>query len=109
MRVNGFNLRAVAISGALGVLVLTGAMCQKSQSEKTQTPQPAVTEMKTSVNDSAASASMAVPVDTSLNKTGAATEYYTCTMHPQVHQAKPGKCPICGMDLVLHAADATTR
>ena len=27
-------------------------------------------------------------------------EYYTCSMHPQIHQDKPGKCPICGMDLI---------
>ena len=26
--------------------------------------------------------------------------YYTCTMHPSVHSPVPGKCPICGMDLV---------
>lgn len=26
--------------------------------------------------------------------------YYTCTMHPQVHEDKPGNCPICGMPLV---------
>lgn len=26
--------------------------------------------------------------------------YYTCTMHPEVHQDKPGNCPICGMELV---------
>jgi Cu2+-exporting ATPase len=25
---------------------------------------------------------------------------YTCPMHPQVVQDEPGKCPICGMDLV---------
>jgi len=25
---------------------------------------------------------------------------YTCSMHPQVIQDKPGTCPICGMDLV---------
>jgi Cu(I)/Ag(I) efflux system membrane fusion protein len=25
---------------------------------------------------------------------------YTCSMHPSVHQDKPGKCPICGMELV---------
>jgi len=27
-------------------------------------------------------------------------EYWTCTMHPQVQQPEPGKCPICGMQLV---------
>jgi RND family efflux transporter MFP subunit len=27
-------------------------------------------------------------------------DYYTCTMHPSVHSKTPGKCPICGMDLV---------
>lgn len=26
--------------------------------------------------------------------------YYTCSMHPQVMQEKPGKCPICGMQLI---------
>lgn len=25
---------------------------------------------------------------------------YTCPMHPEVHQEKPGTCPICGMTLV---------
>ena len=27
-------------------------------------------------------------------------DYWTCTMHPSVHSRLPGKCPICGMDLV---------
>jgi Cu(I)/Ag(I) efflux system membrane fusion protein len=26
--------------------------------------------------------------------------YYTCSMHPQVHEDKPGDCPICGMKLI---------
>ncbi len=29
---------------------------------------------------------------------------WTCSMHPQVRQAEPGQCPICGMDLVPVAA-----
>lgn len=33
-------------------------------------------------------------------------EVWTCPMHPQVRQSKEGRCPICGMDLVVLAADA---
>lgn len=29
--------------------------------------------------------------------------YYTCPMHPQIIRDAPGKCPICGMDLVKKA------
>ena len=25
--------------------------------------------------------------------------YYTCSMHPQIKEDKPGKCPICHMNL----------
>jgi len=25
---------------------------------------------------------------------------YTCPMHPEVRESKPGRCPKCGMDLV---------
>src|SRR5215216_4027390 len=26
--------------------------------------------------------------------------FYTCSMHPQIMANKPGKCPICHMDLI---------
>ena len=26
--------------------------------------------------------------------------YYTCSMHPQINEQKPGKCPICSMNLI---------
>jgi Cu(I)/Ag(I) efflux system membrane fusion protein len=28
------------------------------------------------------------------------SQWWTCAMHPQIHQPKPGKCPICFMDLI---------
>jgi hypothetical protein len=31
--------------------------------------------------------------------------YWTCPMHPEIHQATAGKCPICGMDLVYKKTD----
>jgi len=37
---------------------------------------------------------------------------WTCSMHPQIRQPKPGKCPICFMDLVpvtVEAADVGER
>lgn len=27
-------------------------------------------------------------------------QVWTCSMHPQIRQPNPGKCPICGMDLI---------
>jgi Cu(I)/Ag(I) efflux system membrane fusion protein len=35
-----------------------------------------------------------------IDHTGETEIKYTCPMHPQVVQDHPGKCPICGMDLV---------
>ncbi|MCO5170672.1 MAG: efflux RND transporter periplasmic adaptor subunit [Planctomycetes bacterium] len=29
-----------------------------------------------------------------------ATTVWTCSMHPQIRMERPGRCPICGMDLV---------
>ncbi len=33
-------------------------------------------------------------------------EIWTCSMHPQIRQPKPGQCPICGMDLIPVVTDA---
>src|SRR5271166_1901558 len=36
-------------------------------------------------------------------------DYWTCTMHPSVHLHVPGKCPICGMDLVPVTKNAVAQ
>ena len=30
----------------------------------------------------------------------AATQVWTCSMHPQIRMPQPGQCPLCGMDLI---------
>ena len=36
----------------------------------------------------------------SAKETESKPEFWTCSMHPQIKQPDPGKCPICAMDLV---------
>jgi len=36
-------------------------------------------------------------------------DIYTCTMHPWIVSDKPGKCPVCGMDLVLKSVIDKTK
>lgn len=61
--------------------------------------------------DSATAA--ATPADAPATATPTASgSYYTCSMHPQVHQDHPGDCPICGMTLIKvnqPAANADSR
>jgi Cu(I)/Ag(I) efflux system membrane fusion protein len=33
---------------------------------------------------------------------------WTCSMHPQIRMPEPGKCPICGMDLIPLVQNSTT-
>lgn len=115
MRVKGSYLSIAATTGALAFLVAAGVMCQKSQSAKMETPQagtstvlPGTMSSTTMMSDSSMSnAETSEP--SKYNQTGTAPEYYTCSMHPQVHQAKPGKCPICGMNLEFHKVDKTIK
>jgi membrane fusion protein, copper/silver efflux system len=32
-------------------------------------------------------------------------DFYTCSMHPQIHEHRPGNCPICGMQLIKKNAE----
>lgn len=41
-------------------------------------------------------------------ETVAAGDVYTCPMHPEVIQSGPGKCPVCGMDLVKKSQPSAT-
>lgn len=41
-------------------------------------------------------------------QTQRSAKYWTCAMHPSVRADKPGKCPLCGMDLIPMNATAPT-
>jgi membrane fusion protein, copper/silver efflux system len=48
--------------------------------------------------------------DTSTTAENGTIQEWTCAMHPQIRQPKPGRCPICGMELVpvkKESADST--
>lgn len=40
------------------------------------------------------------PADTEPHADHAGISHWTCSMHPEVRQSGPGKCPICGMELL---------
>jgi len=42
---------------------------------------------------------MAAPTPTAESAVASPT-VWTCSMHPQIQSPKPGKCPLCGMDLI---------
>jgi Cu(I)/Ag(I) efflux system membrane fusion protein len=33
-------------------------------------------------------------------------QFWTCAMHPQIRQPQPGKCPLCGMELIPVSEDS---
>jgi YHS domain-containing protein len=49
---------------------------------------------------------MKMPGDTVAKSANAG--YWTCPMHPEIHQSTSGKCPICGMNLVFKKSDKDT-
>lgn len=54
--------------------------------------------------DEAKDTSEAEPAATPDHDHDHAGGYYTCPMHPQIHEHQPGQCPLCHMDLELTAA-----
>jgi len=55
----------------------------------------------------------AVPTKThpdAMSQPAGVAEIWTCSMHPQIRQPKPGLCPICHMELVpVHAPTVATQ
>ncbi len=65
--------------------------------KKKPTGDKKMTDMKMPAN----STSMDTTIEhDGMDMPGMDSVYYTCSMHPQVMEPKPGKCPICGMGLI---------
>ena len=83
---------------ALGLAVINVTGCGKSESDH------AMTMTDTSTNAAVATNVPAPAPDTNAGAVmppAKAAVQYTCSMHPEVVQDKPGKCPKCGMKLVV--------
>jgi hypothetical protein len=119
MRFSGLLTKAMPVICVAGLVIAAGITCQKTKSANAEGA-AAGAQM---ASDSMIKASMPAPADTTKKMADSAAVnkradslaiaaqggYYTCPMHPQIHQSKPGKCPICGMNLVFkkNAATAT--
>lgn len=64
------------------IILITIGCDQKTQVKKTQTKPEQSTQIQT---------------------------YYTCSMHPEIQEERPGKCPICGMNLVKIQKDQNIK
>ena len=101
-----------------GLVFLSGPLCQKQKNMNSETEKPAsaamqpasqtITDSMAKPDETSVSDSMAMKATADTDMTPATADYYTCPMHPQVHRAKPGKCPICGMKLVLRRVSKVT-
>lgn len=49
---------------------------------------------------------MKMPAQKTMDRSQAESLTYTCPMHPEIHDSKPGNCPKCGMKLVREKAQA---
>src|SRR3989344_1195373 len=84
-------LWVIAVVGAAGLAILAG--CRKSESPPAE-------------HRHAAPAGETAPKKNGERK----VDYWTCSMHPQIHADKPGNCPICGMTLVpVYAAGPSSQ
>ena len=100
MKLSGFAVKVIPAACAAGIILSVGVMCQKPKGPETAPAKPVVEATVPAPQPAV------VAPDTSVMKTdtvvkAAEAGYYTCPMHPKIHQEKPGKCPICKMDLVF--------
>lgn len=75
-----WGIAALIVAAASAALLVQGCKRAAPEPAKPPAPQPAATEK--------------------------IAQEWTCPMHPQVREKQPGKCPICGMNLVQVTKEA---
>jgi len=78
-----------------GVLLIAGIVFHSEDSHRHEELTPTISEVPRT-HDHVQTAESAVRED---------SELWTCSMHPQIRLPNPGRCPICGMDLIPLATD----
>lgn len=84
------NVRATALSLGLAAIILVAVFgtvgCQSGEQPGTQTEAD----------------------QAGMQAEGEQVTMYTCPMHPEVMSNEPGKCPVCGMNLVEVGSEEAT-
>jgi membrane fusion protein, copper/silver efflux system len=93
MNDNASILRSRIVSIALGAVIVVLAVVFRA-------PLTAWFTGKNSSDGTSGSSALASAAVSASSSSPGEIDHYTCSMHPSVKQPGPGKCPICGMDLV---------
>ena len=92
---------------ALGLAVFNLTGCKKSEPDHAMTMPDSganavvATNVPAPAPDTNAGAAMPTAITNAAPEIKAAAVQYTCEMHPEVVQDAPGRCPKCGMKLVI--------
>ncbi len=95
------NRRASSLAVA-AMLVVVVALASPARSQDEEPAQPSEPELgpEQRIGEAAAESKPAEDKPAEDQPEDQPAGMWTCSMHPQVHQAESGNCPICGMHLV---------
>ena len=86
---------------ALGFVALNMTGCKPSQPESTSPPAQDSSPAKPAADTSTNQAAQEIKTNQAAPEVKASPKVqYTCSMHPEVIQDTPGRCPKCGMKLI---------
>jgi hypothetical protein len=93
-------MKRVIMISAASIVTTTFAACSGSTSGQASSVDTTA-KMTTDTTKMVATDTAKISTMDTTKSSMASTVKYTCKMHPEVISDKPGKCPKCGMDLVV--------